>query len=185
MQNHALSLAECEEIGTVYFVGYQGSELPQSIESNEKIIVRYISTSFIDRLKRLPKIFYLIYALLRILIQVLQSLWILFSLPNIRYWVYQNPPCIPGLFCLVLVRFFRRRSRIILDWHNYGYSILAVNRVNRYIVKLAKFYERILGRRCDYHLCVSRNFKEDLENEFGITQPIYVLYDKATPKFKR
>ena len=143
MQNHALSMASCEEIETVYFVGYQGSTLPNAIQENEKIEIRYISTKLIDKLKRLPKILYLLYFILRIIIQICQSLYILSTLPNIRYWIYQNPPCIPGLFCLIIVRFFRRRSRIVLDWHNYAYSIMRVNGVNRYIVKLAKIYERI------------------------------------------
>lgn len=106
-------------------------------------------------------------------------------LPNIHFWIYQNPPCIPGLFCLVLVKLFRRRSRIILDWHNYGYSILAVNRVNRCFVRLARIYEKWMGRMWDFNLCVSENFKEDLTTNFLITQPIHVLYDRPSEKFVR
>ncbi|CAI2369884.1 unnamed protein product [Moneuplotes crassus] len=185
MQNHALSMASCDEVDRVYFVGYQGSDLPLAIQQNDKIEVRYISTSLIDKLKKLPRIFYLVYFLLRIIIQLLQSFWVLFTLPNIRFWIYQNPPCIPGLWCLAVVRLFRRRSRIILDWHNYGYSILRVNGVNRLIVKVAKIYEKLCGRWADYNLCVSNNFKDDLQEDMGIIRPIHVLYDKATPKYGR
>lgn len=92
MQNHALSMADCEEVEKVYFVGYQGSDLPLAIENNDKIEVRYISTSFIDKLKKLPKIFYFVYLILRIIIQLFQSFWVLFTVPNVRFWVYQNPP---------------------------------------------------------------------------------------------
>ena len=39
MQNHALSLSECEEIDTVFFVGYEGSDLPLSIKNNDKVSI--------------------------------------------------------------------------------------------------------------------------------------------------
>ena len=109
------------------------------------------------------------------MIQIIQTLWILFRLPGIRYWFYQNPPWIPGLMCLIIVRLFRRRSRIILDWHNYGYSILQVNGVNRLFVKLARVYERIWGRMWDYHLCVSENFEHDLVYNFGIPKAAHEI----------
>ena len=121
-------------------------------------------------MKRLPRIFYLVYVLLRIVIQILQTLWMLFRLPGIRYWFYQNPPWIPGLFCLIIVRLFRRRSRIVLDWHNYGFSILRVSGVNRFLVKIARIYERLWGRMWDFHLWVSKNFEQDLIQNFGIPQ---------------
>ena len=121
-------------------------------------------------MKRLPRIFYLVYVLLRIVIQILQTLWMLFRLPGIRYWFYQNPPWIPGLFCLIIVRLFRRRSRIVLDWHNYGFSILRVSGVNRFLVKIARIYERFWGRMWDFHLWVSKNFEQDLIQNFGIPQ---------------
>ena len=48
------------------------------------------------------------------------------------------------------------RSKIIIDWHNYGSSIRRVNKVNKALVFLAKIYEMRLGKWGDYHLCVSR-----------------------------
>ena len=42
MQNHALSLSECEEIDTVFFVGYEGSDLPLSIKNNDKVSIFYL-----------------------------------------------------------------------------------------------------------------------------------------------
>ena len=184
MQNHALMLSTLDEINQVNLVGYQGSKLPDSVLQNDKIQVTYISTWLIDKLKNLPRILYLVYVLLRIVIQVLQTIYILIRLPNISFWVYQNPPCVPGLFCLLIVRMIRRRSRIILDWHNYAFSILQVNRVNKYLVTVARYYERFLGRLCDFHICVSQNMCNDLIENWNIQNPL-VLYDKATTKFSR
>lgn len=71
--------------------------------------------------------------------------------------------------------------RLVLDWHNYGYSIMQVNRVNWFLVKIAKFYEMWLGKKADLHLCVSKAMQLDLE-EYGINA--HVMYDRATDKFK-
>ena len=67
MINHALSIANL----TSYYVdliGYQGNSLPKSVENNDKIESRYLSTKLIDQLRKLPKILYLLYAILRIII---------------------------------------------------------------------------------------------------------------------
>ena len=74
------------------------------------------------------------------------------------------------------------RMKLIIDWHNYGYSILRVNHVNKVLVALGKVYEMKLGKYGDYHLCVSKAMQTDLKNKFGLKE-VYVLYDKATKKF--
>lgn len=77
------------------------------------------------------------------------------------------------------------KSQIIIDWHNYGYSILRVNRVNKWLVALAKVYEMLFAKCGDHHLCVSRAMQVDLQYKFGIKKTVpHVLYDKATRKFK-
>jgi len=59
----------------------------------------------------------------------------------------QNPPCIPVLGVLAFLKLTRlNRQQVIIDWHNYGYSILRVNRVNKALVFCAKVYEMVLGR---------------------------------------
>lgn len=73
--------------------------------------------------------------------------------------------------------------KLVIDWHNYGFSILRVNRVNSKIVKLAQWYETFLGKFGDYHLCVSETMKDDLQVNFGVNA--HVLYDRATDKFKK
>ncbi len=68
MLNHALSLAKLTKF-RVDFVGYQGPSMPPNLVQNGVNPV-FISTSIIDSLKKMPKIFYIVYAILRILIQL-------------------------------------------------------------------------------------------------------------------
>jgi beta-1,4-mannosyltransferase len=75
-----------------------------------------------------------------------------------------------------------RRMKLVIDWHNYGYSILRVNGRNKILVLLGKLYEMWLGRFGDYHLCVSKAMQKDLMNKFNLRN-VFVLYDKATKKF--
>lgn len=115
-----------------------------------------MSTKIIDQLKKLPKALYLLYAVLRIFIQILQLIYV-FQSEHYDYVIMQNPPCIPLLGILAFLKFTRlNRQQVIIDWHNYGYSILRVNRVNKALVFGAKVYEMNLGRWTgDHHLCVS------------------------------
>ena len=120
--------------------------------------MRYLSTKLVDALKKLPKILYLIYAILRIIIQVLQMVYVLRT--PYDYVIMQNPPCIPLLFVAVLMKKFKcGRMKLIIDWHNYGYTILRVNHVNRILVFFGKIYEKFFGKFGDYHLCVSETMK--------------------------
>jgi len=103
------------------------------------------------------------------------------------YILVQNPPCVPVLMVLYILKLLRlNKAEIIIDWHNYGYSIMRVNRVNKLLVAAAKVYEMVCARCGDHHLCVSRAMQIDLVNKFKIKgSGPHVLYDKATSKFKK
>lgn len=69
---------------------------------------------------------------------------------------------------------------LIVDWHNYGYTILQANKVNRNLCFIAQKYEQFLGQFADYNLTVSEAFKKDLSSRFGLeSRTISVLYDRA------
>jgi len=71
MLNHAISLAEFTKM-KVDFVGYKGSSMPKKLEEHQnQLSLVYIDTTIIDAIKGLPRVFYLLYAVLRIVIQVL------------------------------------------------------------------------------------------------------------------
>ena len=93
----------------------------------------------------------------------------------------------PLSFCSKNPVFKRQRgTRVIIDWHNYGWTILEVNRANKFLVKCARAYELFFGRFGDYHLTVSEAMKVNLATIAPAIgrKPIHVLYDRATPKFK-
>ncbi|CDW82399.1 UNKNOWN [Stylonychia lemnae] len=167
-------------------IGYRGNSLPQSHLDQESIRPRYLSTKIIDKLKQLPRALYPLYALLRILIQIIQLI-IVFQSEHYDYVIMQNPPCIPLMLVLAFLKLTRlNNQKVIIDWHNYGYSIMRVNRVNKYIVALAKIYETKLGKLTgDHHLCVSQAMQIDLVNKFNISNTPHVLYDLATVKFQQ
>ena len=53
------------------------------------------------------------------------------------YFIFQNPPTIPTLAITWLVCGLKGSS-FVIDWHNYGYSILAMN-LKSQINPLVKF----------------------------------------------
>ena len=85
----------------------------------------------------------------------------LFSMCKLDFVIIQDPPCVPVLSTLVILGKLKR-TKIIVDFHNYGFTILQLNLKNRLILWFAKKYEMIFGRWADYHLCVSNEMKKDL-----------------------
>ena len=87
----------------------------------------------------------------------------------------QNPPSFPALlaaWCAARLR----RARLVIDWHNYGYTVLALRLPPRHpMLRLARWYELAAGRLAGAHLCVSAAFREDLAHS-GIAAR--VLYDR-------
>ena len=88
----------------------------------------------------------------------------------------QNPPSFPTLLCAWIAARLRG-ARVVVDWHNYGYSMLAMRAGERHpVVRILKRYEMWTGARADAHFCVSEGMKADLEQRFGIRAQ--VLYDR-------
>ena len=187
MLNHAVSFAENVNC-TVDFIGYQGSSLPAKLEQlgADRIRVVYLSTSLIDVLKNLPRFLYLVYAVTRIVYQVLQLLWTL-VFGNYDAIIVQNPPSIP--IFLVLFIYLKAQqvvslvagfscTKLIIDWHNYGYTILEANGVRGRLNDIARWYELTLGGMAHAHLTVSKAFQKDIMRQVNVSQ-VHVLYDLA------
>jgi len=86
----------------------------------------------------------------------------------------QNPPAFPTLaaarMAAVLIG-----SRVIVDWHNYGFTMLALRTGGR-LIAWAERYEGWMSRRAAAHFCVSRAMQEDLKRRFGIEAE--TVYDR-------
>jgi len=53
--------------------------------------------------------------------------------------LFQNPPCIPT-FAVAMVVCWLRGCRLLIDWHNYGYTIMGLSLGYQHVlVKFAKW----------------------------------------------
>jgi beta-1,4-mannosyltransferase len=115
--------------------------------------------------------------------QCLQLLWILLGVAQKPDFVLvQNPPALPTL-AVALLAARVRSAKLVIDWHNFGYTMLSLKMGRRHpVVRLARWYERIVGRYADVHFCVSRAMQEELQAYWGIRKAI-VLYDRPAEMF--
>lgn len=107
---------------------------------------------------------------IRIVYQVLSVIHtVLFFLPvHPEAIMVQNPPSIPTL---LLARYLSRicDSKLIIDWHNTGYSILAMRTgEHSTITRIAKWFESHFGREAHAHLFVTRALESFLSQEWSL-----------------
>ena len=102
----------------------------------------------------------------------------------INILVLQNPPSIPTLAISSLVCFLRQ-SKLVIDWHNFGYSILALKLGDSHpIVKIARWYEKKFCKTATAHFCVTNAMASVLKREFELKAPILPLHDRPASHFR-
>ena len=168
MLNHCLALTEAfPNINEISLIGYNGGDIRSDIATNPKIKQYYIRKGINKFLSKLPRFLFILAALIKIILQTLSLTWILFRIPKFKFLILQNPPGIPSMvICWIICRL--RGAKFIIDWHNYGYTILKVNNRPNFLVNLACKYEKYLGKKSDLNFCVSQAEKRDLKKEFNI-----------------
>ncbi|XP_030069465.1 chitobiosyldiphosphodolichol beta-mannosyltransferase isoform X2 [Microcaecilia unicolor] len=175
MTYHALSLSRHDY--SVSLVGFRGSKLHKDVLCNSKI--KIVPISEVAALKVGPRIFQYF---TKVVVQAAQLCYILMKTGSPSYILLQNPPGLPSIAVTWLVCCIRR-SNLIIDWHNYGYTIMSLTHGKQHpIVHLAKWYEKIFGRLADYSFCVTNAMKEDLRTNWHINA--ITLYDKPPSIFK-
>ncbi|KXT02059.1 hypothetical protein AC578_6684 [Pseudocercospora eumusae] len=143
MQYHALSIAQ--HGGIVDIIGYTGAEIHPDILRNRMINIIAIEP-LPPQLQTSNRLLFLILAPLKILHQV----WSLYHAmaqrtPPSKWMLVQNPPSIPVLAICQIVCFFRN-TRLVIDWHNFGYSILALKLgASHPLVKVSEWYEKLIS----------------------------------------
>uniref|UniRef100_A0A8C8ABU7 Chitobiosyldiphosphodolichol beta-mannosyltransferase n=1 Tax=Otus sunia TaxID=257818 RepID=A0A8C8ABU7_9STRI len=119
---------------------------------------------------------------IKVIVQTIQLLYTMLKLDQPSYILLQNPPGLPSIAVAWVACLFWR-SKLIIDWHNYGYTIMGLNHGrNHPLVQIAKWYEKLFGRLSDYNLCVTNAMKEDLWVNCNIRA--VTLYDKPASYFK-
>ncbi|KAH7643103.1 ALG1, chitobiosyldiphosphodolichol beta-mannosyltransferase isoform X2 [Dermatophagoides farinae] len=175
MQYHSLSLAE---VGYhVDIVADQESRPHEKLLSNPRIRIHPLSSY--QSIRCFPRI---INYFFKILFNTIFLLWNLMLIPRPDYILVQNPPSVPTLAIVWFV--CRIRScKFIIDWHNYGHTIMALSLGAKH--PLVRLYSRIefnFGKRSDYSFCVTRAMKDDLRERTG--KKAIVLYDRPYSFFQ-
>ncbi|KAJ8099941.1 hypothetical protein POJ06DRAFT_254960 [Lipomyces tetrasporus] len=184
MQYHVLSLVETGFL--VDFVGYTDTAPLQSITENPDIKVHGIKPAEdLPLPKGLP---FIVLAAIKVVYLTKQLFQILRSLKNAEYLLVQNPPSLPTmLVCYVFVTFISRRTRYIIDWHNFGYTVLALKLGSdrNILVRISKWYEHWFCRYAFAHFCVTKAMAEVLVRDFKVNAfRIVPLPDRPAVQFQ-
>ncbi|KAK8328351.1 hypothetical protein V6Z12_A11G246300 [Gossypium hirsutum] len=179
MQYHALSLARQASLD-VDIVAYGGSEPHSAVIENECIHI-HTMIQWQKYSHSLPKILYPLMLLLKPIIQLVILLWFLcFKVPPPDAFIVQNPPSVPTLVAVKWASSLRK-SAFIVDWHNFGYTLLglSVGRSSPF-VSIYHWFEKHYGQMANGSLCVTRAMQHELAQNWGIRAT--VLYDQP-PEF--
>ena len=131
---------------------------------------------------RLPRVLALA---LRVLLQLVQ-LCVLMTvrLPRPDVVLLQTPPCVPS-FTVCRVVSALRGARFIIDWHNFAYTLMALQLGERHpLVAIARRYEAFAGRFADAHICVTDAMRDWLAGEWDIRGAV-TLRDRPPAFFAR
>jgi beta-1,4-mannosyltransferase len=80
-----------------------------------------------------------------------------------------------------------RQTRLVVDWHNFGYSILALKLGTGHpLVRFSSWYEKVFCTSAFAHLCVTEAMVRVLRSEFPIPKrtPILALHDRPARHFQ-
>ncbi|PWY88256.1 chitobiosyldiphosphodolichol beta-mannosyltransferase [Aspergillus heteromorphus CBS 117.55] len=182
MQYHALSVAK--HGGQVEIIGYHESEVHPEIASHPRISIVPLPPHPAC-LQTSNKILFLLFGPLKVLFQIGCLWWTLaYRTKAVKWVIVQNPPSIPTLAIASLVCFLRH-TNLLIDWHNFGYTILALKLGDAHpLVRLSKWYEKKFGQYATAHLCVTNAMATVLKEEFGLRAPILPLHDRPADHFQ-
>jgi len=181
MCNHATSLAETGDYD-VTLVGHCQSEVRNDVKSHPRIALRHIPTYTLNaKISKIPRLLNYVFKV------IWQALTLWFALPLVRgpdVILLQNPPGVPALIVCYLYSLLHR-TQFVIDWHNYGYSIMALSLGNdHFLVRLSRCIEEFVGRRVAKSFCVSQAMKRDLSGNMGVESGVSVLYDRPGSMFR-
>ncbi|KAK7507548.1 hypothetical protein BaRGS_00001483 [Batillaria attramentaria] len=165
MQYHAMSLAQHGYF--VHIVGYRGSTPHKKLRNDERIEINHI--------REAPSFFRLLWTSANLAFTLL-------LLPKSGHYFVQNPPTIPT-FVVVWFVSVVRRSQMIIDWHNYGYTILALKLGPQHLlVSVSQWVERTFGKYAKDNICVTNAMRDDLHHQWNVRAT--TVYDRPPEMFK-
>ncbi|KAK0636584.1 glycosyl transferases group 1-domain-containing protein [Bombardia bombarda] len=180
MTYHALSIAK--HGGKVNLIGYLETAPHPDVLSGPNITIAPLPTPP----RRPSSIPFILFAPFKVLSQVYHLTHLLaYALPPAQWILVQNPPSIPTLAIASLICRLRG-SKLMIDWHNYGWTILAGTRgANHPLVSISKLYECYFGRHGASHLTVTHAMARQLRQPpYSIAQPMLAVHDRPAAIFQ-
>ncbi|KAI0006277.1 glycosyltransferase family 33 protein [Xylariaceae sp. FL0662B] len=181
MQYHALSVAR--HGGRVDLIGYHESAPHPDLLAYSRVRICPLAPPPAV-LKVLP---FILSGPLKVLWQVWTLIRVLgYQTPPARWLLVQNPPSIPTLAIALLISVLRN-THLMIDWHNYGWTILAGTKGrNHPFVEISKAYEIALGQAAPTaNITVTHAMKRQLqEPPYDIKSPILTLHDRPASIFQ-
>lgn len=176
--NQALSFSQ--HGWQVELCGYVQEKLPKIILEDSNIAVHKLPV-FEGRKRQ--SIFFLIQKVVYQVFVISRQLW---ELRGSDYLLMQNPPTIPILPLAVLYRL--TGCKLIIDWHNLGYSILQMKFNGSFyhpLVLASYLIEYLFAKFATYNLTVTKAMKDYLVKQFGLNpRRCVVLYDRPASQFQ-
>lgn len=79
-----------------------------------------------------------------------------------------------------------RGSKVIVDWHNYGHTLMGQTALLKPLVPIYRWYEKGFGRRLgDVNLTVTDAMNRQLKGPgFSIQTPVFTLHDRPAEVFQ-
>lgn len=180
MQYHTCSLLDHKFSTEVISCGKEVTGLYGHKYLNTNLKQILLPDYYIKLSQRLPGILSYI---IKTIVQAILLIYCLAKAEAPHIILVQNPPSIPTLPVIYL---YSRivGAKLIVDWHNYGYSILALKLgCNNILVKLYRRIEMYFGSLADAAFAVSKTMSEDLVKSHGQVGPIYTVYDRPPNHF--
>ncbi|ORY58217.1 family 1 glycosyltransferase [Pseudomassariella vexata] len=181
MQYHASSIAK--HGGRVDLIGYHESPPHPDLLSNPRVKIHPLPPPP-AALKSIP---FLVSGPLKVLWQILTLFHVLaYKTSPARWLLVQNPPTIPTLLIALIISVLRG-THLIIDWHNYGWTILAGTRgASHAFVRLSKAYECVLGRAAPTaNITVTHAMARQLkEPPYSIKSLVFTLHDRPAEIFQ-
>ncbi|KAG0254616.1 hypothetical protein DFQ27_006744 [Actinomortierella ambigua] len=157
----------------VDIIGYKGSPLPEQLTNNPSFQAYYLRE--LPRVSEgMPKIVYYIWAPIKATLLA----WSLF-------YAAMFGVAAPDVFVVQIVNWLRQRH-LVIDWHNYGASIVAQRLGQKSLfAKFTRIYEKVWGYKATIHLTVSRAMARDLLYIHEKRGKVTTLHDRAPESFRR
>ncbi|KAI5277805.1 Chitobiosyldiphosphodolichol Beta-Mannosyltransferase [Manis pentadactyla] len=175
MHHHALSLAKCGFSVTLAGVlqitlsnTLKGTSFPDSKHHDELLQSDRIQIVSLPKLQRLAVGPHILQYGVKVVFQVVHFLWKLMCWEPAAYIFLQNPLGLPAIAICWFVGCLCG-SKLVTDWHSYGYSIMGLGHGPRHcLVLLAKWYKKICGPLSHLNLSVTNAMREDLAESWPI-----------------